>query len=335
MLGRARFDVARHELASTLLRAMTLFGGFTLWSFLSITWADAKGEPGTAPTGRCSSSPSTRCSPCSLAASRSALLLGVLATGTAAVGSSVFLAGAGSASAKAGSTRSSRLRDANAALFLAAFWPAAVLASRRETPWPARGLLFAVSGCSFSSVCSHRARGSLPAFALALALYLALMPDRARSLLTLLTIGAATALSAGRLLEVYRADPGEDLQQALASAKTALVLTAVCLAASGRCDRAARAAPRKLPTAAPRLRRLVVASVLVLWAGGRRSRSSPVGLRLASATGSRAAATTCGASPPSSSRTTRSREWAPTTSPSATRANGTAARSRCIRTASS
>ena len=109
-----------------------------------------------------------------------------------------------------------------------------------------------------------QSRGSLPAFALALALYLALVPDRARSLLTLLTIGAATALSAGRLLEVYRADPGEDLQQALASAKTALVLTAVCLAAAGVAIGLLERRRGSVPTAAPRLRRLVVASVLVL-----------------------------------------------------------------------
>ena len=33
-----------------------------------------------------------------------------------------------------------------AALFVGGFWPALFLASSRETPWPARGLLLAVAG---------------------------------------------------------------------------------------------------------------------------------------------------------------------------------------------
>ena len=192
--------------------------------------------------------------------------------------------------------------NANAALFLAAFWPAAVLASRRETPWPARGLLLAVSGLLLELGVLAQSRGSLPAFALALVLYLALVPDRARSLLTLLTIGVATALSAGRLLEVYRADPGKELEQALASARTALVLTAVCLAAAGVAIGLLERRRASAPSAAPRFRRLVVGLTLRCRAGGRRRDRLRAGRRLASATGSRAAATTCGASLRSSSR---------------------------------
>ncbi len=253
------------SLPRPLLRAVTLFGGFTVWSFLSITWADAKGEAWDgANRTLLLFTAYTLFAVLPWRPRDVALLLGALATGTAAVGSWVFLAAAESGLSEGRFTDPIGYANANAALFLAAFWPAVVLASRRETPWPARGLLLAVSGLLLQLGVLAQSRGSLPAFALALALYLALVPDRARSLLTLLTIGAATALSAGRLLEVYRADPGEDLQQALASAKTALALTAVCLAAAGVAIGLLERRRGSVPTAAPRLRRLVVASVLVL-----------------------------------------------------------------------
>ena len=253
------------SLPRPLFRAVTLFGGFTVWSFLSITWADAKGEAWDgANRTLLLFTVYTLFALLPWRPRDAALLLGALATGTAAIGSWVFLAGAESGLSEGRFTDPVGYANANAALFLAAFWPAAVLASRRETPWPARGLLFAVSGLLLQLGVLAQSRGSLPAFALALVLYLALVPDRARSLLTLLTIGVATALSAGRLLEVYRADPGKDLQQALASAKTALVLTAVCLAAAGVAIGLLERRRESAPSAAPRFRRLVVASVLVL-----------------------------------------------------------------------
>ena len=228
-----------------VLRAVTLFGSFTLWSFLSITWADAKGEAWDgANRTLLFFTVYTLFALLPWRPRDAALVLGALATGTAAIGSWVFLAGADSGLSEGRFTDPSGYANANGALFLAAFWPAAVLASRRGTPWQARGLLLAAAGVLLQLGVLAQSRGSLPAFALALVLYLALVPDRARSLLTLLTIGAVTALSLGRLLEVYRADPGDDLQQALASARTALVLTAVFLAAAGVAAGAARAAPR-------------------------------------------------------------------------------------------
>lgn len=253
------------SLPRPLLRAVTLFGGFTVWSFLSIAWADAKGEAWDgANRTLLLFTVYTLFALLPWRPRDAALLLGALATGTAAIGSSVFLAGAESGLSEGRFTDPVGYANANAALFLAAFWPAAVLASRRETPWPARGLLFAVSGLLLELGVLAQSRGSLPAFALALVLYLALVPDRARSLLTLLTIGVATALSAGRLLEVYRADPGKELEHALASAKTALVLTAVCLAAAGVAIGLLERRRASAPSAAPRFRRLVVASVFVV-----------------------------------------------------------------------
>ena len=248
-----------------VVRAVALFGGFTLWSFLSITWADAKGEAWDGANRTLLFF--TVYMVFALLPWRprdAALVLGALATGTAAIGSWVFLAGAEAGLSEGRFTDPSGYANANGALFLAAFWPAAVLASRRWTPWPARGLLLAAAGVLLQLGVLAQSRGSLPAFALALVLYLALVPDRARSLLTLLTIGAVTALSMGRLLEVYRADPGEDLQQALASARTALVLTAVFLAAAGVATGLLERSRGDLLTHVPRFRRLAVGFLLVI-----------------------------------------------------------------------
>ena len=80
-----------------LLRAVTLFGGFTLWSFLSITWADAKGEAWDgANRTLLLFTVYTLFALLPWRPRDAALLLGALATGTAAIGSWVFLADAGS-----------------------------------------------------------------------------------------------------------------------------------------------------------------------------------------------------------------------------------------------
>ena len=265
VLGAVVFASRIGSLPRPLLGAVALLGGFTVWSFLSITWADAKGDAWDGANRTLlfftvyTLFASVRWRP-----REAALLLGALATGTAAVGSWVFLAGAEAGLSEGRFTDPAGYANANAALFLAAFWPAAVLASRRETPWPARGLLLAVAGVLLQLGVLAQSRGSLPAFALALVLYLALVPDRARSLLTLLAIGVATALSLRSLLEVFGADPGQDLQQALAAARTALILTAVFLAAVGAAIGLLERRRGHLRTGTARTRRLVVGALLVI-----------------------------------------------------------------------
>jgi tetratricopeptide (TPR) repeat protein len=252
------------SLPRPLLWAVALFGGFTLWSFLSITWAAAKGDAWDgANRTLLFFTVYTIFAVIPWRPRDAALLLGVLATGTAAVGSWVFLAGAESGLSEGRFTDPVGYANANAALFLAAFWPAAMLASRRETPWPVRGLLLAVAGLLLQFGVLAQSRGSLPAFALALVLYIALVPDRARSLLTLLPIGVATALALWPLLEVFRADP-DQLQQALAAARTALILTAVFLAAVGAAIGLLEHRGGQLRIGAARTRRVVVGALLVV-----------------------------------------------------------------------
>ena len=260
VVSRSRFG----SLPRPQLWAVALFGGFTLWSFLSITWADAKGDAWDgANRTLLFFTVYTLFALLPWRPRDAALLLGVLATGTAAVGSWVFLVGAESGVSEGRFADPVGYANANAALFLAAFWPAAVLASRRETPWPVRGLLLAVAGLLLQLGILAQSRGSLPAFALALVLYIALVPDRARSLLTLFPVGVATALSLWPLLEVFRADP-DQLQQALAAARTALVLTAVFVAAAGAAIGLLEQRRGQLRIGAARTRRVVVGAFLVV-----------------------------------------------------------------------
>ena len=252
------------SLPRSLRWAAGLFGVFTLWSFLSIAWADAKGDAWDgANRTLLFFTVYALFAVLPWRPRDAALVLGALATGTAAVGSWVFLAGVESGLSDGRFTDPTGYANANAALFLAAFWPAAVLASRPQTPWPARGLMLAVAGLLLQLAVLAQSRGSLPAFAVALVLYVALMPDRGRSLLTLLTIGAATALSAGRLLEVYGADSGQDLDQALAAARSTLILTATLLAATGVAIGLLERRRGQLSTGTARTRRLVVGALLV------------------------------------------------------------------------
>ncbi len=257
------------------VRATALFAAFTLWCFLSIAWADSKGDAWDGANRTLLFFTVYTLFACLRWRPReAALLLAVFAVATAALGSWVFLAAAGDGGESG--FLGGRLAEpvgyanANAGLFLFAFWPAAVFASKRETPWPARGLLLATTGALLQLFgLLAQSRGSLPAFALALVLYAVLVPDRARSLLTLLLVASATVLSLPRLLEVYRADPGVDLQQALAAARTAFVFSAVLLAAAGVAvallDRRWRR--RQLRTGTPRLARLVVGAVVVVALG--------------------------------------------------------------------
>ncbi len=232
VLAAAALTMRTGSLPRPLSWAVTLFGAFTIWSFLSISWADARGEAWDgANRTLLFFTVYTLFAVVSWRPRDAAVLLGTLASGTAAVGCWVFLAEPESGLFEGRFTDPAGYANANAALFLAAFWPAVVLASRRETPWPARGLFLAVAGLLLELGLLAQSRGALPAFALTLALYVALVPARGRSLLMLLPVGAATMLSLGPLLEVYRADPGEE--HALAAAQTALVLTAVSLAAIG------------------------------------------------------------------------------------------------------
>jgi O-antigen ligase len=220
--------------------ALVLLGAFTLWSFLSITWADVKGDAWDGANRTLLyftvfalfSLPSWR-------PEAASVLFGAYALAIAAVGAITLLAITSSDDPLL-SFIGGRLAEptgyhnGTAALSLSAFFPALFLASRRETPWPARGLLLAAAGLVLQMSILSQSRGALIAFPITLAVYLAIVPGRVRSVVTLLPVAAATALAADPLLDVYTAArEGEDVAGTLDGATRAVVISSLILLAVG------------------------------------------------------------------------------------------------------
>jgi O-antigen ligase len=117
--------------------------------------------------------------------------------------------------------------NANVALWFAAFWPAAVLASRRELHPLLRGV-FLGSACLFSALALlGQSRGWLLVLPVMALLALALVPGRARTLVVLAVVAAVTAAISGPLLDVYDASGGDTgLADALSTATRAILIAA-------------------------------------------------------------------------------------------------------------
>jgi len=203
------------------LVGLALFAAYTVWSGLSIAWAGDKGEAWDAANR-------TLLYLVVYAifllwpwrARHGAMLLAAYALGVAGIAAVSFVAALHSADPYAffvGGRYSEPVGyiNANCALFLSAVWPAVFLASRRETPWWLRGLFLASAGFLLQQAVLPQSRGSLFVFPVVAVLYLALVPGRARSLLTLGPVCLATLLVRGPLLDVYSAARGDFLPEAL------------------------------------------------------------------------------------------------------------------------
>jgi Tfp pilus assembly protein PilF len=220
----------RPALAPQAWIAIALLAAFTVWNFLSISWAGVQGDawdganrtllyftvyatfalmPWRAPEG--------------------ALVLGLFVVGTAAVG------GLALASEGAGAFNGSRLADpigyenASAALFLMAFWPAVALAARPEVHWAARACLLAAGGALLQLALLAQSRGSILGVAVALPLLVLLSRERIRVLAALLLVAVATLATLDPLLDVVAAGSTTEVEQAVADERVALALASATL----------------------------------------------------------------------------------------------------------
>lgn len=228
--------------------ALLFLAAFTVWSFLSITWADQQGVAWEGANRTLLylivfalfSIVPWRVRP-------AAVVLGLYAVGLTTLGLIVLAHAAGSQEAAlslidARFAEPTNYSNGVAALFVGGFWPAAVLASRRETPWPLRGLLLACAGVLLQLALLPQSRGALIVFPLAFLAYFALVPQRLRALQAALPVLVLTALSAAPILDVFTvADEGGDIGAALSSALDAILISAAALfvvgAALGYLDR--------------------------------------------------------------------------------------------------
>jgi O-Antigen ligase len=215
-------------------RVLLLFAGFTAWSFLSIAWAGVKGEAWDgANRTLLYLTVYSMFAFLSWRARDAGLLLGLFAVGTAAIGAAALATGDTSAFIDGRLAAPTGYANANAALFLTAFWPALSLAARPEVHWAARGVLLATSGVLLQLAVLAQSRGSFVAGLVALAVYVSLSERRVRSVLVLVPVAAVTLGSLDPLLSVFASGAESEFGGAVAHEQHALALSAAALLAVG------------------------------------------------------------------------------------------------------
>jgi hypothetical protein len=121
-------------------------------------------------------------------------------------------------------------RNANAAFFAIALWPAVGLASHRGSGWLMRGAALATATLCIELAMLSQSRGSLPAAAVAVAVFVLFSQDRARRLgwLALAVVPALLTLPA--LTDLYEAGSAAGPLQSLAELRGAgRAITFTCL----------------------------------------------------------------------------------------------------------
>jgi O-antigen ligase/polysaccharide polymerase Wzy-like membrane protein len=237
-----------------ILLAIAFAAAFVVWSFLSIGWADVKGDAWDGANRALLyftvfalfALPPWR-------PRAAATVLGTFSLAIAAVAAVTFLRASGSAHPElffinGAFAEPTGYHNADAALFLLGFFPALFLATRREVPWPLRGVMLAAAGLLLELALLPQSRGALIVFPVGVAIYLALVPGRARTLIAAVPLAAAIGLSASPILDVFSAANGGDPGPALHSARHAIVVSFVALFAAGlvlaRLDRELRMSER-------------------------------------------------------------------------------------------
>jgi O-antigen ligase len=234
----ARPDRLRVPRRSTAVALVAILA-FTAVSYASLLWADS---PGDAWAG------ANRTLVYTAAFALFALTPFTTATGGAAVGTiAVVTAAAGFqvvAEAAGGSSVDVVFVDGrlsqpvgyvngSAALFTMAFLAAAVLASRREAPILARAALLGVATVLLDLAVLAQSRAWLVVVPLGLLVTFVLVPNRVRLLLTLVPVGVVTLLSLPTLLGVYRAAGEPGAVDAIADARTVVLLGGAATALLG------------------------------------------------------------------------------------------------------
>ncbi|MGH2966924.1 MAG: O-antigen ligase family protein [Solirubrobacterales bacterium] len=163
-------------------------------------------------------------------------------------------------------------RNANAAFFLIAFWPALGLAARREGFWLGRAAALAAATLCLSMGMLSQSRGSMIAGAAALCVYIAFSRDRARRLgwLALAVLPALLVLPA--LTDLYQAanagTPLHALGSELRGAANAAILSTVAAFGIGA---AAALVEARLPASARAGRiadRVAIGGLVAIVLGG-------------------------------------------------------------------
>lgn len=228
----------RHLPRLTVL-ALALLAAFTLWSFVSITWAEVKDIAWEgANRSLLYLVVFALFSITTWRARSAAIVLGSFSVAIAGIGLATVLTTAGSAAPEASFIGGRLLeptgyQNGSAALYLIALWPALYLSCCRWVPWPVRGLMLGSAGLLVELALLPQSRGAMIALPIALVAYLVLVPGRVRSLLAIGAVAAVVALSLDPLLDVYRDPPSGSDVASLERAIDAMVFSAILLVAVG------------------------------------------------------------------------------------------------------
>jgi hypothetical protein len=149
-----------------------------------------------------------------------------------------------------------------AACFLMAFWPLAAVASRREVSPVFRAVAMGGASMLPSLALLAQSRASLVAFPATLAVFLLLVPSRARTLVTLVPPFLLLAVFQGRLLDIYPAiRDGHEFLPVVARARDAVEIAGAVGVVCGFAFAAADVLVLR-----PKLRRAVATTVLAVAA---------------------------------------------------------------------
>ncbi|MGA9761411.1 MAG: O-antigen ligase family protein [Gaiellaceae bacterium] len=221
--------------------ALAFFALFTLWSFLSIIWAEVRGDAWDGANQTLFYlTVFALFSRWRMNARVAALFVSLYAIAVAALGLiTIELAvhGGHPASILFGSRLSSPIDYPNgeAGLFLIPLWPVLYLVSRKELPPLVRGLLAASAGLLLQMAVLAQSRGSMYAFPIVFLLFITLVSGRGRALASALAVIAVSALNLSRLLDVFQAGDRHDgsLANALTQARNGMLITFVVLLVLG------------------------------------------------------------------------------------------------------
>ena len=158
--------------------------------------------------------------------------------------------------------------SANVALLLSAVWPCAVLATRREAHPALRGACLGAAGALLGLALMGQSRGSVFAIGLAVPVFIALVPGKARVLVTVLALGAAMAAIADPVLDLKPAiDSQRPFDEPLERATRAILLASAVLAVLGVAVAYLERRLTPSPTVARRAGGAIVAAFVLAAAG--------------------------------------------------------------------
>lgn len=171
---------------------------------------------------------------CNLARNQVMLPLSVVAATGAAIGivTTVTLAGGTDLESMFHADATLRFpigyRNAEGAFLLICFWPLVALAAEGQFPWQLRALLAGAATMVLELAVLAQSRGSLPAAAAALVIFIALSPRRLRAGAFLCLVALPVLPALPTLLDVFQhADPDPGLVPLMRDAARAIALTSV------------------------------------------------------------------------------------------------------------